>query len=115
MSDARRFRMKNGCAEADQRDRREHEAKRWRHRKQEQAAQRRGHAGCERKWAGMPVREKTNERLQDRSDELVCESDKADVPKIEGQGVFQQRINRRDKRLEGVVNQVGKTQRNKDA
>ena len=62
--DARCFRMKNGGADPDERDRHEDEREIRRDRKQDQADQRRSHPEREREGLRMFVGERADERLQ---------------------------------------------------
>src|SRR5437868_396106 len=59
----------------------------------------------------MFIGERANERLQERRRELVREGDETDVTVVEPQRGFQDRIDRRDQRLEGVVDEVGEAKR----
>src|SRR3954465_459829 len=59
----------------------------------------------------MFVGEGANERLQERGRELVRKRNYPDMAVVQSQRAFQDRINRRDQRLECVVDQVGETER----
>ena len=113
--DARGFRMENGGAEPDEGDRHEDEREIRRERKQDQAGQRRSHAERERERLRMFVGERANDRLQQRSGELVRQGDQADLAVIEPQLGFQDRVNGRDQRLERVVDEMGEAEREENA
>ena len=107
--------MKNGGADPDERDRHEDEREIWRERKQDQADQRRSHAERERERLRMFVGERADERLEQRGGELVRQGDQADVAVVEPQLRFQDRVNRRDQRLERVVDEMGEAEREENA
>ena len=60
------------------------------------------------------IRVQSNDRLQHRCGDLERESDQTDLSKIELKGIFQDRIYRRDKRLNCVIKQVRNAGGNKN-
>ncbi len=107
--------MKNGGADPDERDRHKHEREIRRDRKQDQADQRRSHPKRERERLRTFVGERADERLQQRRAELVRQGDQADVAVVEPQLRFQDRVDRRDQRLERVVYEMGEAEREENA
>src|ERR1700730_12416942 len=103
--------MKNGGADPDERDGDEDEREIWRNRKQDQTDQRRSHPERERERLWMFVGERAYERLQERRGELVGQRNQADVAVGESQLRFQDRVDRRDQRLQRVVDEMGEAER----
>ena len=64
---------------------------------------------------GTAIGIQANQRLQERCGELGRECDEPDLPEIEVVGSFENGIDRWDQRLEDVVEEVGETDRGKDA
>src|SRR3954469_1520892 len=114
MRNARRFRVKNRRTKSDERYRDENERKIRSDREQNEADESGGHAEREGERLRMFVRERADEWLEQRSGELIREGDQADVTVVEAQRRFQDRINRRNERLERVVYEMGEAQREKD-
>src|SRR4030095_2411886 len=61
-----------------------------------------------------PIGIPADKRLQNRSRHLKGERDEADLHEAEMEARFEERINCRDERLDGVVEEVGKTDRKKN-
>ena len=72
----------------------------------EQAEQRRAHARHHRIGPGLAVGDIAEQRLEQRRGDLEGERDQADLHEIEAIGVLDQRIHRRDHRLDQVVEQM---------
>ena len=64
---------------------------------------------------GLRFGVQANQRLQQRRGELGRECDEPDLPEIEAVGGFENGIDRRDQRLEDVVEEVGEADRGEDA
>ena len=64
---------------------------------------------------GTAIGIQANQRLQERCGELGRECDESDLPEIEAVGSFENGIDRRDQRLEDVVEEVGEADRSEDA
>src|SRR5260221_2518967 len=58
----------------------------------------------------MLVRINPNDRLENRSDRLKSQRDKSDLGETEFERFFEQRVERRDQRLDGVVQEMTETQ-----
>ena len=71
--------------------------------KSQQASQCDAHANRQgiRLWPAVGI--ETDERLEDRGRQLQSERDQAHLAKIKMEGVLEQRIDRRDQRLQRVV------------
>ena len=76
--------------------------------------QREAHANGERIRPGMAIVEVADERLQQRRGDLIGQRDHPDLPEVEMEGSLQQRINRRDQRLNHVVQEVAEGGREQD-
>ena len=109
--DARRFRVENRRTQADERGRSHHHRVVGGLREKNQTAQGETHPAGERVGLRLPIRVPADERLQDRSGHLKGERDQADLDEAEVKARLEERINRRDKRLDGVVEQMRKTDR----
>src|SRR5712692_8886722 len=59
----------------------------------------------------MLVRIDPNDRLENRADHLKGQGDESDLGETEFQRVFQQRVDRRDQPLDGIVQKMAETQR----
>ena len=68
--------------------------------KQEQPGQGEAHADGERERLGMAVGVEADERLQQRGGQLEGERDEADLGEGEAERLLQQRVDRRDERLD---------------
>jgi hypothetical protein len=107
--------MKDGGADPDECHCYEDEREIRRDRKQDQTDQRRSHAEREREGLRMFVRERADERLQERCGELVRQCDQADVAVVEPQLCLQDRVDRRDQRLQCVVYEMVEAEREENA
>ena len=97
--DARRLRMEDRRADADQRGGREHCREMVGPRQEQQPRQRESHADGQRLRLRLAIREIADHRLEERRGELVGERDQADVPEVEGERGLEDRIDRRQQRL----------------
>ncbi len=71
-----------------------------------EAEEGRGHADRQRKRLRLLVGEMTDQRLQQRSGELERQRDHSDLREVERVAVLQNRIDRRNQRLHGIVEEV---------
>ena len=112
--DPRRLGMENRRTDADHRRGGDHRQVVRRERQEDEAAERHRHA--ERKGVGLwlAVGVEADCRLEDRAGHLEGEGNQADLGEIERERFFEQRIDRRDQRLDRVVEKVGATQRDQD-
>src|SRR5580765_5508511 len=62
----------------------------------------------------MLVGVKPHHRLEDRADHLKGQRDESDLSETELEGFLQQRVDRRDQGLNGIVQKMTETQREKD-
>jgi len=108
---ARGFRMKDGRAHAHHPRRQDDHVIRRRKCQHDQPGQRDAHAHDERVGLRMLIRVEPDDRLKNRAHHLKRQRDEADLR--EGQPVrcLQHRIDGRDERLDGVVQQMGKAER----
>ena len=104
--DPRRLRMKHRRAEADQRGRDQDDAVVMRDAEQQQAEEGKAHADRERERLRLLVGEMPDHRLQQRRGELERQRDHADLGEVQRVSVLQDRIDRGDQRLHGVVEEV---------
>ena len=112
--DPRRLRVKHGGADPDQGGRREHHAVMACDRQQQQSRQREAHADGERLRRGAAIGVVADHRLQQRRRQLVDQRDQADVAEVELKRLFEDRVDRRQQRLDHVVEQVADAQGSKD-
>ena len=103
---ARGFGMEGRGAAADQPDRKHHQGITGRHGEQQQAAQRKAHADRQESRKRMPVGDRANHRLEQRSCELEGERDRADLEEPEIELSLEQRVERQDHRLHDVVQRM---------
>ena len=85
-----------------------------RHREEEQADQTEAHAGRERIGLRAPVGEEADEGLEERRGHLEDEGDQPDLAEIELKAVLEDRIDRRQERLDGVVQAMADARRDQD-
>jgi len=76
---------------------------------QQQTAERKSHADGERERLRLAVGKMSDHRLQQRRGELERQRDQADLREIERIARFQDRIDRRNQRLHGVVEEMRET------
>jgi hypothetical protein len=112
--DARRLRVKHGRANPDQGGRREHHAVVACDRQQQQSRQREAHADGERLRRGAAIGVVADHRLQQRRRRLVDQRDQADVAEVELKRLLEDRVDRRQQRLDHVVEQMADAQRTED-
>src|SRR6266404_5185230 len=108
---ARRLRMKHRRANANQPSRNQYRAVTRRERQRHQANQRNSHANRQKVRFVVPIAVQTDQGLQKRRREGGSERDQPDLPKVQVKCIPQQRINRRQQRLHGVIQQMTKTNR----
>ena len=101
------FGMEDGGAGADQGGGQQQQIEMVRHRQQQEAAEGGAHADGERKGLGMAVGVVPHHRLQDGGRHLEGQRDQADLHETELERALQQRIDRRQQRLDHVVEQMG--------
>ncbi len=106
--------MKNRRPDADERDRDQDERETAGEGEDDEADERETHPERERVGLRPAIGVEPHKRLEKRGGELVHERDQSDVPEVELERVFQNRINRRDERLHGVVEQMRETERGQD-
>ncbi len=92
-------------------DRDQHERETAGEREDDEADEGEAHPERERIRLRPAVGVEPHKRLEERGGELIHERDQSDVPEIQLERVFQNRINRRDERLHGVVEQMRETER----
>ncbi len=109
--DSRRLRMEDRRADADQRGGREHSREMVGPRQEQQTRQRESHADGQRLRLRLAIGEIADHRLEERRGELVGERDQADVPEVERERGLEDRIDRRQQRLDHVVEQVTDAER----
>jgi hypothetical protein len=102
--DPRRFRMEHRRAQPDQ-SRRDQDVM-LRNAEQQQAEEGKSHAKGERKRLRLAVGEMSDHRLQQRCGELERQCDQSDLREVERVTLFQDRIDRRNQRLHGVVEEM---------
>jgi hypothetical protein len=61
------------------------------------------HADRQGERAGSLIGVKADQWLHDRSGQLECKGDQADLPEVQGEHAFQDRVDRRQQRLNDVV------------
>ena len=105
-SHPRRFGVKDRGAEADERGGDQHQRKSVRDGEQGNAAERKHHTGGEGERLRVAVGVEADERLQDRSRELERERDEPDLCEGDVQFILEDRIQRREERLNRIVDQV---------
>ena len=111
--DAGRFRMEDGRAQADHRGA-EHEHGVGRGPcKHQEPAKGRAHADGQRERERTAVRIKPHHRLEQRGGDIEGERDDADLGEIEREGILQHRVDRRQQRLDHVVEEMGEADRGK--
>ena len=103
MSDAGRFRVENRRAHADERGRTNDHGVVGGVGEKDEPAQSKTHPAGEGIGFRPPIGIPTDERLQDRSGHLKGERDQPDLYETELKAGLEQRINRRDERLNRVV------------
>ena len=104
--DAGGFGVENGGAETDEPAGDEHGREGGGKGEQQQADERQDHAGSKRVGLRMAVGEQTDNRLEQRRGELKCKGDEADLGEGEVEGVLEKRVECREQRLDGVVEQM---------
>jgi hypothetical protein len=104
----RRLRMKDSRPKSDQRRSNQNNSVMMRGAEQQQAEEGKSHANGERERLRPLIGEMTDDRLQQRGGELERQRDHADLREVERVIVFQDRIDRRDQRLHGVVEKMRK-------
>ncbi len=113
-SDAGRFRMEDRRADPDQPGRDQKHAVCRRDRQQDQAAEARAHPDGQRVGLRPLVGVDADERLQQRCRHLEGESDQPDLSVVEGERVLEDRVDRRQQRLDRVVEEVRDAERDQD-
>src|SRR5215472_15081079 len=103
--------MENGRTNTDKARRNEEPSKRRRKRQQDEAEERKGHADRKRVGHMPTVCVPPHDRLQQRSDDLVGQRERAEVPEEQVKRRLENRVDRRQKRLHHVVQQVAKADR----
>ena len=106
-SHPRRFGVKDRGAEADERGGDQHQREGVRDGEQDDAAESEHHAGGEGERLRVAVGVEADERLQDRGRELERQRDEPDLCEGDVQFILEDRIQRREERLNRVVEQVG--------
>src|SRR5205814_6622274 len=101
--------MKNGGAHSDQRRGQDDHPEASGKGENRQSAQGQAHSPGERKRLRPPIGIETNAWLEDRSRHLKGESDEADLHETQVETRFEQGVNRRNERLDRVIEQVRKT------
>ncbi len=104
--DPRRFRMEHRRSQSDQRGRDQDDRVLMRDAEQQQAEEREPHADRERERLRLLVGEVSDQRLQQRRGELERQRDQADLRIVQRVIVLQDRIDRRNQGLHGVVEEV---------
>ena len=106
--------MENGRAHSNQRRRQKNHSKTSGKRENGQPAQGQAHPPREGERSRPTIRIESNARLQNGRSHLEAERDQTDLDEAEMEARFEQWIDRRDERLDRVVEQVRKTDRKKN-
>ena len=114
MGYARRLRVKNGGSHSDERSRAQNHKVMGRMGEKDESGQGQTHPAGERVRLRPSIGVEANERLQDRRGHLKSERDQTDLDEAEMKARLQQWIDRRDERLNRVVEEMGKADREKD-
>src|SRR5579862_7999183 len=112
---ARRFRMKNSRAHADHAGSNKHSAVTRRQRERDKPNEADAHADHKRVGFGISIRVKPDDGLQDGADHLKGKSDESYLRKAQVERILEERIDRRQERLDGIIEQMAKAQREQDA
>ena len=112
--DARRLGVEDGRADADQRRGDEQHRIGRRHRQQQQAHEAGSHADGQRIRHRPAVGDHADNRLEQRGGQLEDEGDQADLRERQGEVLLQHRIDRRQQRLDRVVEEMGNADRDQD-
>ena len=96
---------------ADQRRGDQNDLKRRGEREQDQADQGKPHADHEGKRLWPPVRIEADKRLKHRRGELKGQGNQADLGETQLEGFLQERVDRREQRLDHVVEEMAEAQR----
>ena len=103
---ARGFRVKHRRTDAHQRSTHQKRRIGGHTRQRHQADEREAHANRQRIRPWPAIIEVPDERLQQGRSNLIGQRDHPDLPEVQVEGRLQQRINRRDQRLNHVVQEV---------
>jgi len=104
------FRMKDRGADADRRRSDDNAEKVMRRGEQQQAAEGKAHADCQRIGLGLSVGIDADERLQQRGGQLEGQGDQADLTEVEAEFFLEDRIDGREERLNRVIQKVREAQ-----
>ncbi len=108
---ARRLGVEHRAADADQSRDQQHGGEAAGHRQQQHADEGRGHPERQRERLRVLVGVEPDHRLQNRGGQLEGQRDDPDVHEIERQRLLEQRIDRQQRRLHRVVEEVPRTDR----
>ena len=113
--DARSFRVKDGAADSDHRDRKQDHRIGVGEGEQRKANQREGHAGGQDPVDRPPVETHADQRLEERGRDLENQGDGPDLEECQGKLLVEDRIERRRQRLHRVVEHMRRAERGDDA
>jgi hypothetical protein len=113
--DARSLRVKDGRPQTEHERAQQQRGKTAGARERRDAEKHESHSREQRVGLRTPIREMTNQRLKNGRRQLKRQRDEPDVREVQSEPRLQQRIDRRQHRLNHVIQQVRQTDRKKNS